>query len=327
MKGIEVRQYGGPDVLEYREIPDPVPAADQVLIGVEGASVNAADIQARSGRYHLGKKPPYIPGIDVAGIVLQTGSSVKSIHPGDHVIAFPHAGSYAEKAIATESLTFAIPPSIDLKTAAACPIVAGTVTHMLTQIAAISPAERLLVHGAGGGVGTTALQIARYLGVRQIIGSVSSPWKKEKLESIGADAVIDYSTDHYIEEIMELTAGGGIDVILNPLGGDTLTRDLQCLAPFGRLILFGKLNDGLTPVSPADLYPANKSLLGFSFGHFRRFRPEKVRETMRLVVDLLFNNHIKMQIGKCFPLARAAEAHRALEKREIFGKVVLLPGQ
>jgi len=325
MKGIETVKFGGPEVLEYHELPEPVPGADQVLIEVRGASVNFADTQARTGKYHLGRKPPYIPGIDVAGIVLETGSEVNTVQPGDHVIAFPLSGSYAEKTIASENLTFVIPETIDFKTAAACPIVAGTVTHMLTQIGCIKPSESLLVHGAGGGVGTTALQIAKYLGVTNITGSVSSPWKKEKLREIGANWVIDYSSENYVEEINEITGGKGVDVILNPLAGDTVSRDLQCLAPFGRLILFGKLNAGSTRISPSDLYTTNKSVIGFSFGHYRRFKPEKVNKTMNLVIEMLHNKHIEMQIGKCLALEHAAEAHRFIEKRKVFGKVVLLP--
>jgi len=324
MKGIEVTRFGGPEVLEFKEIADPIFAADQVLIEVHGASVNFADTQARTGKYHLGKKPPYIPGIDVAGVVLECGAEVTTTKPGDHVIAFPQSGSYAEKAVASENLTFVIPDSIDFKVAAACPIVAGTVTHMLTQIGCIDSSESLLVHAAGGGVGSTALQIAKYLGITNIIGSTSSHWKKDRLIEKGADAVIDYSDD-YVEKTNELTGGKGVDVILNPLGGETITRDLQCLAPFGRLILFGKLNEGSAQLSPADLYTTNKSVLGFSFGHYRRFRPEKVNDTMNLVIDLLKNKLIDLQIGACLPLEGAEDAHRAIETREVFGKVVLLP--
>ena len=324
MKGIEVTRFGGPEVLEFKEIAAPIAGTDQVLIEVRGASVNFADTQARTGKYHLGKKPPYIPGIDVAGIVLECGADVTTIKPGDHVIAFPLSGSYAEKAVANQNLTFVIPDSIDFKVAAACPIVAGTVTHMLTQIGCIESSESLLVHAAAGGVGSTALQIAKYLGITNITGSTSSPWKKDRIIETGADAVIDYSDD-YREKINELTGGKGVDVILNPLGGETISRDLQCLAPFGRLILFGKLNEGLMPLSPADLYTTNKSVIGFSFGHYRRFRPDEVNDTMKLVIDLLKNKLIDVQIGACFPLEGAEDAHRAIEHREIFGKIVLLP--
>ncbi|MBT8361797.1 MAG: NADPH:quinone oxidoreductase family protein [Desulfobacterales bacterium] len=325
MKGIHVTKYGGADVLQYLDLPDPVPEAHQVLIKVKGASVNFADIKARSGKYHLGKKPPYIPGIDVAGIVLDIGQNVKDIKIGDHVIAFPASGSYAEKTVANENLTFVIPESINFESAAACPIVAGTVTHMLNRIAQINDKEIILIHAAGGGVGSTAVQLAKNLGIPKIIGSIGSLWKEKHVKEIGADAVINYADAGYAKQIEHLTDGKGVDVILNPIGGRTIEQDLQSLAPFGRLILYGKLSDENTRIPPGELYTTNKSVIGFSFGHYRRFRPELVNETMTEVINLLAEKRFNIKIGEKFALEQASVAHRHIDERKTIGKVLLIP--
>lgn len=325
MKGIIVKEFGSSDVLKYTELPDPVPGDTQVLIEVRGASINSADVQARSGKYHLGKKLPFTPGIDVAGVVSGTGPDVKTVKKGDHVIAFPLSGSYSELAIAEEHLTFIIPPEIDFKVASAIPIVAGTVTHMLTEIARITPGESLLIHGAGGGVGTTAIQIAKSLGVHQIIGSVGSPQKGEYVKKIGADAIIDHEDTNYSTQVNQLTGGNGVDVILNPIGGSTLERDVLCLAPFGRLISFGKLKDKPGSVSPEILYTTNRSIIGFSFGHYRKLRPELISQTMQRVIAMVENDQLTMVIDSCFELEEAAAAHHYLESRSAVGKILLFP--
>lgn len=325
MKGIVVSELGGPEVLKYDELPDPVVGPDEVLIGVKATSVNYADIKARSGSYHLGKKPPFSPGLDVAGVVLEVGTEVTGIVPGNHVIAFPSAGSYVEKAIAHQGLTFVIPPQIDFAHGAAAALVTGTATHMLTHLAAVETHESLLVHAAAGGVGTAALQVAQAIGLTEVYGSIGSPWKEEHVRRMGARGVVDYMSENYSQDINELTAGRGVDVILNPLGGVTVERDLHCLAPFGRLIVYGELMDGPSTLTQGGLYPANRSIIGCSFGHYRRARPAAVRKTMNAAVGLLADKRIEVVVNACLPLEQAGEAHRLLETRKAVGKIVLVP--
>ncbi len=325
MKGIQVRQSGGPEVLEYRDLPDPQPEPNQVLIEVKGASVNFADIKNRRGGYHAAKKLPFTPGLDVAGIVIGIGHEVKTIKTGDHVIAFPVSGSYAEKAVANENLTFPIPKEIDFTIAAAAPLVMGMTTHMLNYVARLQKGESVLVHAAAGGVGTTAIQVAKALGACRVFGSTGSPWKKERIVHIGAEDVIDYQADHYAEQINDLTEGKGIDIILNPIGGPTIDRDLDCLAPFGRLLLYGKLHPEPSSTPPAVLHPTNRSIIGFSFGHYRRLKPKSTHTTMRNIIDLLMRQKVEIIIDKTFPLKNAADAHQYLEKKQAVGKVLLLP--
>jgi len=325
MNGIIVRSFGSPDVLEYSELPVPSAQESDIIIDVRAASINNADVQARSGRYHLGKELPYTPGIDLAGIVAGVGRNVKTIKKGDHVIAFPSTGSYAEQAVAPEHLSFVIPKQISFKAAAAAAIVAGTVTHMLTEIASIRPGENILIHGASGGVGTTAIQIARFCKAGRIIGSVGSLKKSTYLERLGADATVDYRDSDYPGTINQLTAEAGVDVILNPIGGKTVERDLQCLAPFGRLISFGRLSESSGSVSPELLYTTNRSIIGFSFGHFRKQRPAMISSTMKRVIEILASGQLQMVVDSCFPLDQAARAHQRVESREVFGKVLLFP--
>jgi NADPH2:quinone reductase len=324
MKAIQVTRFGEPDVLNYLRVPDPLVAADQVLIEVKGASVNFADIKARQGGYHLGKKPPFIPGIDVAGIVIEVGSKVTRFGAGDRVLAFPASGSYAQKCVAAESLSFAIPDSVDFITAAACPIAAGTVTHMLTSIARIKSHERLLVHAAAGGVGTMAVEVAKALGIKIIFGSTGSPWKIERLGKKGLMAIVDYTGEDYPESIKALTDGEGVDVILNPIGGRSINRDLKCLAPFGRIVQFGMLSGEPSAVPVEVLHPTNRSITGFSFGHYRKFRPELIQATMDRLIGFLEQGEIEVTIDRCLPLSEAAQAHRCLENREAVGKIVLV---
>ena len=325
MKGIQVTRFGTAEVLEYGELAEPVPASDQVLIEVRGASVNFADTKARSGGYHLGKKPPFCPGLDIAGVVLEAGDAVTGIAPGDHVIAFPASGAYAEKAVASRDLTFVIPKTLDFITAAAAALVTGTVTHMLKYLARIEAGESLLVHTAAGGVGTTALQVAGALGVSRLYGSIGSPWKADHVKKMGALGVVDYRSDTYAADILDLTDGRGVDVILNPLGGVTIQRDLSCLAAFGRLIVFGELSGDASTIDKGSLYTANRTIIGSSFGHYRKNRPAAVRETMATVIDLLANGDIEVFVHASLPLEKAAEAHRMLEARQALGKIVLVP--
>lgn len=325
MKAIQVTAFGGPEVMELQDLPDPVPGPKQLVIEVAGASVNFADIKARKGGYHLGKSPPFVPGIDVTGVVVQLGTEVSSFAVGDRILGFPAEGSYGELALVNENLAFKLPDSVDFRRAAASPIAAGTVTHMLTQIAAIEKTESLLVHTAAGGVGSMAAQVASALSVKSVIGSVGSPWKKEAVLSTGAAGVIDYSDPDYPEQVKSLTDGQGVDVIINTIGGPTLERDLECLAPFGRLVLCGKLSGEDARINPSLMHPTNRRIVGFSFGHYRRFRPEQVKKTMNLVIEFLQNDQLKPVIGKEYPLAKAADSHRFVEERKSVGKVLLIP--
>ena len=323
MKGILVEKFGGPEVLAYRDLDDPQPKANQVLIRVHSAGVNFADVKSRIGAYHIKQPLPFISGLDVAGTIEAVGPKVKKLKAGQRVVAFPQGGSYCELAVANEGLVFPIPDSIKDDTAAAFPLVAGTSYAMLSRIAGLQASEGVLLHSAAGGVGTTALQIAKHLGARPIIATVGSDIKKKLLEELGADAVVNYRSENYVEKTLALTDGRGVDAILNPLAGEILERDLGCLAPFGRLICFGNASGQPASIPTSQLQGSCRSVLGFSFGTLRRKRPQEVPGIMQAVIALLAEGKIRMILGKQFPLAKAAEAHRYIESRKSTGKILL----
>jgi NADPH2:quinone reductase len=324
MRAAVVSKFGGPEVLELTETQIPTPDSHQVLIRVHAASVNFADINARKGMYHLGKKPPFIPGIDCAGVVAAVGANVTNVDVDRKVVAFPATGSYAEFALAEEKLVFPIPETLPYHLAASFPIVGGTSYHILKEVAGLKQNETALIHTAGGGVGSTAVNLARYLGASMVIGATRSRWKEAHIKKMGADAVVNLNSDDLVDKINSLTGSKGVDVILNPIGGRTIQTDLECLAPFGRLVLFGNLaaaDDGPTISS---LFTRNQSILGFSFGHYRQHRPEDIQNTMNSVINLVAAGKIEMQIAKRISLENVQEAHRVLENQEIIGKLILM---
>lgn len=323
MKAILIEKFGDPEVLTYAEVDDPQPAADQVLIRVHTVGVNFADVKARMGAYHIKRALPFIPGLDVAGTIAAVGPEVKTLKAGQRVVAFPQGGAYCELALAREVLTFAIPDAISDETAAAFPIVAGTSYAMLARIARLQTNEGVLLHSAAGGVGTTALQIARHLGAQPIIATVGSDAKKPLLAELGADAVVNYRSENHVEKALGLTDGKGVDVILNPLGGEMLEGDLDCLASFGRLICFGHASGQPASIPTNELHGSCRSVFGFSFGTLRRTRPLEASSIMHAVIPMLAEGKIRMMMGKQFPLAEAAAAHRFLESRTSTGKLLL----
>ena len=323
MRAAVVSKFGGPEVLELTETQIPTPDSHQVLIRVHAASVNFADINARKGMYHLGKKPPFIPGIDCAGVVAAVGANVTNVDVDQKVVAFPATGSYAEFVLAEENLVFPIPETLPYDLAASFPIVGGTSYHMLKEVAGLQQNETALIHTAGGGVGSTAVNLARYLGASMVIGATRSRWKEAHIKKMGADAVVNLNSADLADKINSLTDSKGVDVILNPIGGRTIQTDLECLAPFGRLVLFGNLaaaDDGPTISS---LFTKNQSILGFSFGHYRQYRPEDIKNTMDSVINLVAAGKIEMQIAKRIPLENVQQSHRVLENQEIIGKLIL----
>ncbi|HET7629377.1 MAG TPA: quinone oxidoreductase [Bacillales bacterium] len=326
MKAVVVSSYGGPEVLNYEEVAMPTPKADQVLIRVGGAAVNFADLKARYGNYHRGKQPPYIPGVDVAGTVEAVGSKVTAFREGQRVIAFPTTtGSYAEFTVANENLTFALPDGVPFDAAAACPIVAFTSYHLLSQVGRVQPGESVLIHAASGGVGTTAIQIAKILGARLVIGTVGSEEKKETAKLAGADIVINYREEDFVERVREVTNGTGADVILDSVAGDTGEKSLHCLAMYGRLVNFGNASGKPAQYQTDDLYPTCRAILGFSLGTTRKQRPELLRPTAEKVLTWIKDGRLKMMIGRKYALSDAKAAHKWMESRKNTGKVILVP--
>lgn len=323
MKAVIATALGGPEVLRVEDRPIPQPGEHQVLIRVKASSVNFADIKARYGRYHGAAAPPFIPGLDMAGVVEEVGAGVTALRPGMHVAGFPNGGSYAEWVVADETLVYKLPDAVDWSTAAALPIVAFTAYKLLADVARLEAGERVLVHAAAGGVGTTAIQIARILGASQIIGTVSRSEKMAAAESAGADWVINTTEEKFPDAVNRVTAGQGVDVILDSIGGSVSEESLLCLARFGRLVHFGSASGQVGQVRVSDLHASCRSVLGFSLGTARATRPSTIAPAAETVLKWVAEGRLTMQIGRHYPLAEAAEAHRWMESRESTGKIIL----
>ncbi|MED1721920.1 NADPH:quinone oxidoreductase family protein [Brevibacillus parabrevis] len=322
MKAILVTQLGGPETMQYTDVDIPKISAAQVLIRVEMASVNFADIKSRYGKKGAAKLP-FIPGLDATGVIEEVGSEVKNLRVGQRVIAFPANGSYAEYAVADEALTFAIPDSISTETAAACPVVSFTSYQLLAKVARLAEGETVLIHAAAGGIGTTAIQLAKLLGAGRVIGSVGSAAKAEVALAAGADHVICHNTEDFVEKVRELTDGAGADVILDSISGRVSERSIECLAWYGRLVHFGNASGEIGQIHTLDLHASCRSVLGFSFGTTRKLRPHLLQDTARQVIDFLAKGQLDVKIGKVFSLEEAANAHAWVESRQSTGKVLL----
>jgi NADPH2:quinone reductase len=323
MKAVLVTEFGGPEVLKFTTVSDPVPGPEQVLIRVKVAGINFGDILARRGKHHIKRTPPFIAGLDLTGSIIAVGADVKNLEIGQRVVAFAAAGSYAELAVANQTLTFPIPDTIDDETAASFPVCAGTAYKILTAVACLQAGESVLIHCAAGGVGTIAVQLAKFWGASLIVGATGTAAKFDFIQSLGADAVINSGSENYPEKINALTNGQGINVILNSVAGETIEKDLECLAPFGRLVVFGHASGKPGSIFSEQLQGANRSVLGFSFGTIRHLNPASVTATMEPVIQLIAQNRIKTFGGHRFGLEAAESAHRLMESRKATGKVLL----
>jgi NADPH:quinone reductase len=321
MKAILVTEFGGTEMMKLSDVPIPTIGSKQVLIRVEKTSVNFADIKSRYG--NKGRKLPFIPGIDVAGVIESVGEAVLSLQVGQRVIAFPSEGSYCEYVAADENLTFVLPDAIEFEVAAACPIVSFLSYKLLADIARIEKGETVLIHSAAGGVGTTAIQLAKILGAGLVIGTVGTQSKTTVALASGADHVICYEEEDFASKVNQLTNGKGANVILDSLAGWVTEESMKCLAHFGRLVHFGNSNGVVGNFQTKDLHSSCRSVLGFSFGTTRKNRPETLKETALQVFKFIENGSLKVNIGQTFPLAEAAKAHELVESRRSTGKILL----
>jgi NADPH2:quinone reductase len=323
VKAVIVSEFGDPSVLDYIDLEMPKIGADQVLIRVVATSVNFADIMSRQGRYHSGSKPPFTPGLDAAGVVEGTGANIRHLKIGQRVIALLKNGSYSEYVASDENLTFPIPDSVDFETAAACPTVAFTSYKLLADVARVRPGETVLVHAAAGGIGTTAVQLARLLGAGKVIGTVGSDRKKPIVEEAGADAVINNQTEDFAAEVNRLTGGKGADVILDSLSGAIAEKSLTCLALYGRLVNFGSAGGDTGHFKTTDLHSSCRAVLGFSLGTTIRNRPDLLTDAAKRISEFLKDGRLKMKIGRHYALKDAAKAQEWMESRQSTGKILL----
>jgi len=320
MKVILVRQFGGPEVLRLEEVPTPKPAAGQVLVRIHAAGVNPYDTYMRAGTYAVKPPLPYTPGSDGAGVIEAVGDGVKKAKVGDRVYtAKTVTGAYAEYALALAEQVHPLPPHISFSQGAGVWVPYGTAYHALFHSAKARASETVLVHGASGGVGSAAVQMARTMGLT-VFGTAGTSKGLELVKREGAHQVFEHRKTGYAEEIMKATGGRGVDIILEMLANVNLATDLKLLATNGRVIIIG--NRGEITINPRDLMARRASARGFTLW---AITPEEEADVHAGLIAGLENGTLRPVVGKELPLAEAARAHTEILEPGASGKTVLLP--
>ena len=324
MKAIRIYTFGEPEVMQLEEIPDPQPAAGQVVVRVHAVGVNPVETYIRSGIY---PKPatPFTPGHDGAGVVESVGSEVEGIAVGDRVyMAGTLSGAYAEKTLCRATQVHPLPEPASFAQGAAMNVAYGTAYQALMHRGRALPGDHLLVHGASGGVGIAAVQLACAAGL-QVIGTAGTDRGRQLVLDQGAHHVLDHTTDRYLEQVIELTAGRGADIILEMLANVNLGNDLTVVARGGRVVVIGNRgpgNQGTVLINPRAAMGRDADILGMSLANASP--AEQVRLHAALVAGLA-NATLQPVIGQEFPLADAPKAHHAVIESRAYGKIVLIP--
>ncbi|HXF51014.1 MAG TPA: NAD(P)H-quinone oxidoreductase [Dehalococcoidia bacterium] len=324
MRAIRFHELGGPEVLRYEEAPDPSPGAGEVLVRVRAAGVNYADTMFTRGRYFLQPRFPQIPGLEIAGEVVALGEGVKGIAPGDRVMAaLANAGGYAELvAVPAHHLT-RIPDGLGWAEAAAIPVQAVTADQVLHLAGRLQAGETVLVHAAAGGVGVMLVQMAKLAGAR-VIATASTEEKRELARTLGADVAVDYTKPGWADAVREATDGRGADVICEMVGGDVFAQSLRCLAPWGRLVVFGVAGPEMPSLNPAVLMRLNQTVVGYYLTTAME-RADLMAPTHERIFRALESGRLRIVVGETAPLSTAADVHRRMVARETTGKLVLIP--
>ncbi len=320
MKAIRVHQFGGPEALKLEEVPDPHPGRGQVLIKVLAAGVNPVDAYIRTGTYASKPTLPYTPGTDAAGEITAVGPEVKRFKAGDRVYTTnSKTGTYAEQALCDEATVHPLPEHVSFEQGAAIGVPYGTAYRALFIRAQAKPAETILVHGASGGVGTAAVQLAHAIGVT-VIGTAGTDAGMKLVREQGAQHALNHSADGYLDELMRLTDGRGVDAILEMLANKNLAKDLTVLAKKGRVAVIG--NRGTIEINPRDAMAREADIRGVTL---MNTSPEEYRLIHAALNAGLENGSLKPVIGERIPLAEAARAHETIMGSGTLGKIVLIP--
>jgi NADPH2:quinone reductase len=322
MKAIRVHATGGPDVLRYEDVAQPAPGPGQALVKVEAAGVNFIDIYQRRGLYPV--PLPFTPGQEAAGTVAAVGPGVADVKPGDRVAYTGVLGAYAEYAVVPAERLVVLPEGMDARQGAAAMLQGMTAHYLACTTYPLKPGDACLVHAAAGGVGLLLCQVAKRRGAR-VIGTVSTREKAALAREAGADEVILYTEQDFEAEVKRLTRGAGVNVVYDSVGQTTFAKSLNCLAPRGMLVLFGQSSGPVGPFDPQLLGQKGSLFLTRpSLAHYVATRAELLARAQE-VLGWIRAGTLKLRIGREFPLAQAAAAHRALEGRETAGKVLLIP--
>jgi NADPH2:quinone reductase len=322
MKAVLARQYGPPETLTFEEIPSPAPQRGEVVIAVHASAVNFPDTLIIENKYQLKPELPFSPGGEVAGTVKAVGEGVEGFAAGDRVMAVCGWGGFAEEVAVAASKVVAVPANVAMEAAAALFVTYGTTHYALRDRGALQPGETLLVLGAAGGAGLSAVELGKLLGAK-VIAAASSEEKLALCRKSGADATINYATEDLRERVKALTDGRGVDVVYDPVGGRWAEPALRSMAWKGRYLVIG-FAAGDIPKLPLNL-PLLKgcSIVGVFYGAFRRAEPARWRELRDELVAWLAAGRIRPTITARYPLEQAADALRVVAERRALGKLML----
>lgn len=323
MRAIVVPEYGPPDVMEPRDVEVPDPAPGEIRIEVAAIGVNFADVKRRKGTSSSSPTPPFTPGIEVAGTVDAVGDGA-DYEPGDRVVAYLTRDGYAEYVVADGRTVFPIPSDLSFDEAAAALVQFVTAHDSLHRCGHVTSDDRVLIHGAAGGVGSAAVQLAAAADAT-VFGTASTPEKLDLAAELGADYGINYEQRDFAAEIEGLTDGEGVDLVLDGVGGATFERSVEALAPFGRLVSIGCVSGQEGHADPSQVRLDRLSIVGYHLRTSLRERPEEVRSTVETVLSTLVAGTASPVLDEQFPLAEAERAHRHLEDRQSRGKLLLHP--
>jgi NADPH2:quinone reductase len=322
MKAVLCKALGKPDALVVEEVPAPPLGAGRVRIDVHACGVNFADTLIIAGHYQVKPRVPFSPGMEVAGTVVECGQGVTRVHTGDRVMAVLDYGGYAEQVVAVEQDVFPIPDAMDFIAAAGFPVAYGTSHLALVLRARLCASEALVVHGAAGGVGLTAVEIGKAIGAT-VIATASGEAKLAIAQAHGADHLIDYQREDIRERVLALTGGRGADVVYDPVGGDAFAASLRSINWSGRILVVG-FASGEVPQIPANiLLVKNISLEGIHWGSYRKHAPQCLSESFATLSAWYARGRLQPRVSETFQLERAAEALAALRSRRPTGKLVL----
>jgi NADPH:quinone reductase len=326
MRAVLCREFGPVDKLELAELPAPAIAPGSVRVAVHAVGVNFADLLIVRGKYQEKPALPFSPGFEIAGVVIELGPDAEGVRSGDRVFGIMDHGAYADEVVLPADRVLAIPAAMNFATAAGFPVAYGTSHGALAWRARLKTGETLLVLGAAGGVGLTAVEIGKAMGAT-VIAVAGGAAKLEIARRQGADYLIDYSREDLRGRIKEITGGRGPDVIYDPVGGDTFDQCLRSIAWEGRIIVIGFAAGRISQIPANLVLVKNCDVIGFYWGSYRRHKPELVRQSFRTLLSWFEAGKLKPQVSHRLDLGDAARALTLLAERKATGKVVLTTGR
>ena len=325
MKAILCTEWGGPEKLSVGEAEPPSPGAGEVVIDVKAAGVNFADTVIIQGTYQLKPDFPFIPGLEVAGTVAQLGDGVDNVSVGDRVVGIPNIGAFAEQVAVKAPAVVGIPDAMDFETAASFAVAYSTSHMALGYRAGLKESETLLIFGAAGGVGLTAVEIGKIMGAN-VIACASTQEKLDLCQDMGADHVINYSDEDIRERVKEITGGKGADVIYDPVGGAAFDAAMRSINWEGRIVVVGFASGDFNQARTNILMVKNIEVMGFYWGSYSIHKPSAIGESMGELIRMWQDGQLKPHISHTLPLEQAGKALALMMGRKSTGKMVLTVG-